>query len=412
MKFDEVLSTIRRGSEEILLEEELREKLRSKKKLRIKLGLDPTAPDLHLGHTVVLNKLKQFQDLGHEVLFLIGDFTALIGDPSGKNETRPHLSAEQVKQNALTYQKQVSKILDPSKTQIMFNSEWMNKLNPADIIRLASTYTVARMLERDDFHKRFTSGLPIAIHEFLYPLIQGYDSVAMQADIELGGTDQKFNLLMGRELQKHFGQKPQIIMTFPLLPGLDGIRKMSKSLDNYIGIDESADQMFGKIMSISDETMWLYYELLSFKTLNEIQDIRDSVAQGMNPRDAKFLLAEEIVARFHSEDSAKKAKENFINRFQKGIVPEDLTEIFLQLNDPDISPRIKLMNEEKGLFLYDVIKLVFPSIKSNSEAIRLISQGGVHMDGQRITDRNFFLASNRSGVLKVGKKLIAKVRIE
>src|SRR5579883_3411531 len=293
---DQTLDIIRRGTEEILLEEDLIERLKTGKPLRVKTGFDPTAPDLHLGHTVLLNKMRQFQDLGHEVIFLIGDFTGMIGDPSGKNETRPPLTREQVEENAATYKKQVFKVLDEKKTKIMFNSEWMNKLSPVDLIRLASNYTVARMLERDDFHKRYTSGQSIAIHEFLYPLLQGYDSVEMKADIELGGTDQKFNLLMGRELQKHFGQSPQVVIMLPLLPGLDGVKKMSKSLNNYIGIDEPADQIFGKVMSISDETMWLWYELISFRSLSDIHKLREEVNQGMNPRDVKFLLGEEIVS--------------------------------------------------------------------------------------------------------------------
>src|SRR3990167_5717937 len=315
------LEIIRRGTDEILLEEDLVERLKTGKPLRVKAGFDPTAPDLHLGHTVLLNKMRQFQDLGHTVLFLIGDFTGMIGDPSGKNETRPPLTREQVEENAATYRKQVFKVLDAEKTQIMFNSEWMDKLSPVDLIKLAATHTVARMLERDDFHKRYSSGHSIAIHEFLYPLLQGYDSVAMHADIELGGTDQKFNLLMGRELQKHYGQAPQVIITLPLLPGLDGVRKMSKSLGNYIGIDEPADQIFGKIMSISDETMWLYFELVSFKPLAEIQKLRKATAEGMNPRDVKFLLAEEIVERFHDVHIAKQAREHFISQFQQGRLP-------------------------------------------------------------------------------------------
>jgi tyrosyl-tRNA synthetase len=326
---NEALSIIRRGADEVLIEEELVEKLKLGRPLRIKLGFDPTAPDLHLGHTVVLNKLRQFQNLGHDVLFLIGDFTGMIGDPSGKNETRPPLSREQVSTNADTYKLQVGKILDPNKTQVLFNSEWMDKLTSVDLIKLAATHTVARMLERDDFHKRFKSNQPIAIHEFLYPLVQGYDSVAMQADIELGGTDQKFNLLMGRELQKHFGQKPQVIMTFPLLPGLDGVRKMSKSLGNYIGIDEPPEQIFGKVMSISDETMWVWYELISIRTLEEIQKLRDEVAAGLNPRDVKFLLAEEIVAQFHSKDAATEERKNFIARFQQGKTPTEMPQVCL-----------------------------------------------------------------------------------
>jgi tyrosyl-tRNA synthetase len=330
-KIDEALAIIRRGADEILVEEELIEKLKSGKPLRVKAGFDPTAPDLHLGHTLLLNKMRQLQDLGHEVIFLIGDFTGMIGDPSGKNETRPPLTTEQIAENAKTYQSQVFKVLDPKKTKIQFNSEWMSKLTAADLIKLAATHTVARMIERDDFHKRFTSGQPIAIHEFLYPLIQGYDSLVMEADIELGGTDQKFNLLMGRELQKHYGKKPQIIITLPLLPGLDGVKKMSKSLGNYIGIDESPEQIFGKVMSLSDDSMWLYFELLSFKSLADIQTLRDEAAAGKNPRDIKFLLAAELTARFHSSEAAKHAHENFISQFQQGKMPEDMPEITVEV---------------------------------------------------------------------------------
>lgn len=394
---DEALSIIRRGVEEIILEEELREKLRTGRPLKVKLGLDPTAPDLHLGHTVVLNKLKQFQDLGHEVLFLIGDFTGMIGDPSGKNETRPPLTKEQVAENALTYQKQVHKILDPARTKILFNSTWMDKLTPVDLIRLASTYTVARMLERDDFHKRYTANQPIAIHEFLYPLLQGYDSVAMQADIELGGTDQKFNLLMGRELQKHFGQKPQIILTLPLLPGLDGIRKMSKSLNNYIGIDESADEIFGKVMSLSDETMWLYFELVSFRTIKDIQKLRDAVAEGMNPRDVKFLLAEEIAARFHNKEAAQLAKEKFIAQFQQGHVPEEMPEV--------------VVTAGAGVSIAAVIKSAGLA-PSTSEANRLLKQGAVRVDGERVEDRNLLLMPKKTIILQVGKRRFAKVHLQ
>lgn len=391
---DEALALIRRGTEEIILEDELIEKLKSSRPLRIKLGCDPTAPDLHLGHTVILNKLRQFQDLGHEVLFLIGDFTGLIGDPSGKNETRPPLTPEEVNANALTYQKQVYKVLDPARTKIMFNSEWMNKLTPADFIKLASTYTVARMLERDDFHKRFTSGQGIAIHEFLYPLIQGYDSVAMHADIELGGNDQKFNLLMGRELQKHFGQKPQVTITLPLLPGLDGIRKMSKSLNNYIGITESAEDIFGKIMSISDETMWLYFELVSFRSLSDIQKLFEAVNEGMNPRDVKFLLAEEIVARFHDTLAAIKARENFISQFQKGKLPDDMPEISIDLGE--------------GVTIANVIKLA-GLVASTSEANRLIQQGAIRVDGERIMDRNTHFSTKSTIIIQAGKRRFAKV---
>lgn len=395
---EEALSIIRRGTEEILIEEELIEKLKLDRPLRVKLGFDPTAPDLHLGHTLVLNKLRQFQDLGHDVLFLIGDFTGMIGDPSGKNETRPPLSREQVKENAETYKKQVFKVLNPAKTQIRFNSEWMDKLNAADLIKLAATHTVARMLERDDFQKRFSSNQSIAIHEFLYPLIQGYDSVALKADIEIGGTDQKFNLLMGRELQKHFGDIPQIILTLPLLPGLDGVRKMSKSLSNYIGIDESAEQIFGKIMSISDETMWLYFELISFRSLAEIRKLRDSVTNGLNPRDVKFLLAEEIAARFHDEKAAIKAKERFIAQFQKGHLPDDM-------------PNLKMDNDGKGMLISNLIKTAGLAV-STSEANRLIQQGAVRVDGEKIEDRNWILEPKKEIILQVGKRRFAKVRLD
>lgn len=392
--FDEALAIIRRGTEEILVEEELIEKLKTGRPLRVKAGFDPTAPDLHLGHTVLLNKMRQLQDLGHEIMFLIGDFTGMIGDPSGKNETRPPLTREQVEANALTYQKQVFKVLDPHKTKIMFNSEWMNKLSPAELIKLASTHTVARMLERDDFHKRFTNGQAIAIHEFLYPLLQGYDSVAMKADIELGGTDQKFNLLMGRELQKHFGQKPQTVLMMPLLTGLDGIKKMSKSLGNYIGIDESADEIFGKVMSISDETMWLWFELISFRTIEEIKKIRDDVNAGMNPRDAKFLLGEEIAARFHNEEAAKLAREHFISQFQKGQLPEDMTEVTLELGE--------------GIAITHIIKSAGLT-DSTSEASRMVQQGAVRMDGEKIVDKNLRLLAKQTIILQVGKRRFAKV---
>ncbi|HID49777.1 MAG TPA: tyrosine--tRNA ligase, partial [Chromatiales bacterium] len=313
----EALAQIRRGTEEILVEEELREKLASGRALRIKAGFDPTAPDLHLGHTVLINKLRTFQDLGHEVLFLIGDFTGMIGDPTGKSATRPPLTRDEVIENARTYEQQIFKILDPEKTLVMFNSSWMNEMSSAELIQLAARHTVARMLERDDFSKRYRAGQPIAIHEFLYPLIQGYDSVAMKADVELGGTDQKFNLLVGRELQKHYGQQPQVVITLPILEGLDGVQKMSKSLNNYIGISETPDEMFGKIMSISDGLMWRYFELLSFRPLSEIEAFRQDIASGKNPRDVKFLLAEEIVARFHSDQATRQARQHFIDRFQK-----------------------------------------------------------------------------------------------
>lgn len=394
---DQALAIIKRGADEVLVEEELIAKLKSGKPLRVKAGFDPTAPDLHLGHTVLLNKMRQLQDLGHDILFLIGDFTGMIGDPSGKNETRPPLTREQVQENAETYRKQVFKVLDPNKTTIMLNSEWLDKLTPVDLIKLAATHTVARMLERDDFHKRYTTGQPIAIHEFLYPLIQGYDSVAMRADIELGGTDQKFNLLMGRELQKHMGLPAQVIITMPLLIGLDGVKKMSKSLGNYIGIDESADQIFGKVMSISDENMWSWYELISFRSLEEIKKLRDDVAAGMNPRDVKFLLAEELAERFHNKEAALAAKENFISQFQKGKLPDDMPEVTVTVGDA-------------GMLIPSVIKTAGLT-ESTSEAIRMIQQGGVRVDNEKIQDKNLLLSAGKCIILQVGKRRFAKVTL-
>lgn len=396
--FDESYKLIGRGVEEILLENELIERLKENRPLRIKAGFDPTAPDLHLGHTVLLNKMRQFQELGHEVLFLIGDFTGMIGDPSGKNETRPPLTAEQVAENALTYKKQVFKVLDPHKTQVIFNSEWMNKLSPVDLIKLAATHTVARMLERDDFHKRYTQGQAIAIHEFLYPLLQGYDSVAMRADVELGGTDQKFNLLMGRELQKHFGQKPQVVLTLPLLPGLDGVKKMSKSLGNYIGIDETPNEIFGKVMSLSDETMWVYFELISFRGMDEINTFRKNVSEGANPRDIKFLLAEEIVERFHDKAAANLARENFIAQFQQGMVPDDLLEVTLNI-------------PQEGMPIANVLKQAGLTA-STSEAMRLLDQGAVRIDGEKVKGKEVFLKSGESVILQVGKRRFAKVTLQ
>ena len=339
-KIDENLAIIKRGCDELLLEAELIEKLKKGKPLRIKAGFDPTAPDLHLGHTVLINKLRQFQDLGHEVLFLIGDFTGMIGDPTGKSATRPPLTRDDVIENARTYEQQIFKILDPEKTLVMFNSSWMNEMDVSDLIQLAAKHTVARMLERDDFDKRYKSGQPIAIHEFLYPLIQGYDSVAMKADVELGGTDQKFNLLVGRELQKHYGQEQQIVLTMPILEGLDGVQKMSKSLNNYIGIHESPDEMFGKIMSISDDLMWRYFELLSFKSEAEIKTFQTEIADGKNPRDIKFALAEEIIERFHDQTAATKARETFIARFQKGAMPDEIEEVTLKASGGEIRRRL------------------------------------------------------------------------
>ncbi len=394
---DQALEIIRRGTEEILLEEDLVERLKTGKPLRVKAGFDPTAPDLHIGHTVLLNKMRQFQELGHDVLFLIGDFTGMIGDPSGKNETRPPLSREQVEANAATYKKQVFKVLDPKKTQILFNSEWMNKLSPADLIKLAATHTVARMLERDDFHKRYVNGQSIAIHEFLYPLLQGYDSVEMRADIELGGTDQKFNLLMGRELQKHFGQKPQTVITLPLLPGLDGIKKMSKSLGNYIGIDEKPADIFGKVMSLSDETMWLYFQLISFRSLAEIKSYREEVNNGLNPRDIKFRLAEELVERFYDRAEAKLAHENFVAQFQKGAIPDDLPEVHLQ-------------SGKEGLAIATIIKSAGLT-ESTSDAFRMLDQGAVKLDGERVNDRGLMLHVGQTVILQVGKRRFAKISL-
>ncbi|HIN82613.1 MAG TPA: tyrosine--tRNA ligase [Chromatiales bacterium] len=396
-KLDESLAIIRRGAEEILLEKDLKEKLERGKPLRVKAGFDPTAPDLHLGHTVLINKLRQFQDLGHEILFLIGDFTGMIGDPTGKSATRPALTPDEVKQNAQSYQEQVFKILDPDRTQVLFNSEWMGKMSAADLIQLAGKHTVARMLERDDFSKRYKGGQPIAIHEFLYPLIQGYDSVAMRADIELGGTDQKFNLLVGRQLQGIWGQEPQTVLTMPILEGLDGVQKMSKSLGNYIGISDKPDDMFGKIMSISDELMWRYFELLSFRPMAEIEALRAEVEGGMNPRDAKFQLAEEIITRFHSAADARQAHANFIARFQKGAIPDEMDELTLDSQDGVLG----IAHVLKGAGLTG----------STSDAFRMLKQGAVRIDGERVEDRNTTLAAGSEQVIQVGKRRFARVTI-
>ncbi len=392
---EEALQLIRRGADEILIETELKTKLARGKPLRIKAGFDPTAPDLHLGHTVLINKLRQFQDLGHEVMFLIGDFTGMIGDPTGKSATRPPLTRDDVIENAKSYEQQIFKILDPEKTLVMFNSSWMGEMSSADLIQLAAKHTVARMLERDDFNKRYTSGQPIAIHEFLYPLIQGYDSVAMKADVELGGTDQKFNLLVGRELQKHFGQEPQVVLTMPILEGLDGVQKMSKSLNNYIGIADPADEMFGKIMSISDDLMWRYFELLSFRPLSEIGQFKKDMAEGKNPRDIKFLLGEELVARFHSPADGQRARENFIARFQQGAMPDDIPEVKLQA----VAGKLAIANllKEAGLS------------KSTSEAMRSIEQGAVRIDGERVEDKGLQIDAGSSHIFQVGKRRFAKV---
>lgn len=398
MSMQESLEIIRRGAEEILVEAELEKKLKRGKPLRVKAGFDPTAPDLHLGHTVLINKLRQLQDLGHEVLFLIGDFTGMIGDPTGKSQTRPPLTREQVAENARSYTEQVFKILDPERTQVVFNSEWMGDLGAAGVVQLAAKHTVARMLERDDFSKRYKSGQPIAIHEFLYPLIQGWDSVVLRADIELGGTDQKFNLLVGRQLQEAEGQEPQVVLTMPILEGLDGVQKMSKSLSNYIGITDPPDDMFGKVMSISDELMWRYFELLSFRSLNEIEGLRIRVAKGANPRDIKFELAAELVTRFHSSQQAAGAQQAFVDRFQKGAMPDELAECVLKAPDGAIAIANALKNS--GL------------VSSTSEAFRMIKQGAVRIDGERLEDRSLTLPVGAKVVCQVGKRKFAKLRIE
>ncbi|MGU1433447.1 tyrosine--tRNA ligase [Pseudomonas aeruginosa] len=393
---EEQLALIQRGADEILVEAELVAKLKRGQPLRIKAGFDPTAPDLHLGHTVLINKLRQFQDLGHQVIFLIGDFTGMIGDPSGKSVTRPPLTREQVLENAETYKSQVFKILDPAKTEVAFNSTWMDQLTPADFIRLASQYTVARMLERDDFSKRYASNQPIAIHEFLYPLVQGYDSVALKADVELGGTDQKFNLLMGRELQRAYGQEAQVILTMPLLEGLDGVKKMSKSLGNYIGIQEAPGVMYSKLVSIPDTLMWRYFELLSFRSLGEIDSFRKDVEAGANPRDIKIKLAEEIVARFHGEEAAASAHKSAGNRLKEGELPEDLPEI--ELSSPEDMPVASVLNKA-GL------------VKNAAAARDLLGAGSVKVDGQ-VVDRTFMLALGETRVFQAGKKAFARITLK
>ncbi|MFG8340217.1 tyrosine--tRNA ligase [Pseudomonas aeruginosa] len=393
---EEQLALIQRGADEILVEAELVAKLKRGQPLRIKAGFDPTAPDLHLGHTVLINKLRQFQDLGHQVIFLIGDFTGMIGDPSGKSVTRPPLTREQVLENAETYKSQVFKILDPAKTEVAFNSTWMDQLTPADFIRLASQYTVARMLERDDFSKRYASNQPIAIHEFLYPLVQGYDSVALKADVELGGTDQKFNLLMGRELQRAYGQEAQVILTMPLLEGLDGVKKMSKSLGNYIGIQEAPGVMYSKLVSIPDTLMWRYFEPLSFRSLDEIDSFRKDVEAGANPRDIKIKLAEEIVARFHGEEAAASAHKSAGNRLKDGELPEDLPEI--ELSSPEDMPVASVLNKA-GL------------VKNAAAARDLLGAGSVKVDGQ-VVDRTFMLALGETRVFQAGKKAFARITLK
>ena len=391
----EQLSVIKRGADEVLVEAELIAKLERGLPLRIKAGFDPTAPDLHLGHTVLINKLRQLQDMGHHILFLIGDFTGMIGDPSGKSTTRPPLTREQVLENAETYKTQVFKILDPAKTEVVFNSTWMDQLKPSDFIRLASQYTVARMLEREDFSKRYTSNQPIAIHEFLYPLVQGYDSVALKADVELGGTDQKFNLLMGRELQRAYGQESQCIVTMPLLEGLDGVKKMSKSLGNYVGIQETPGVMYGKLVSIPDELMWRYFELLSFRSLDEIESFKADVQNGANPRDIKIKLAEEIVARFHGEEAAATAHRSVGNRMKEGELPEDIPEI--ELRSPDDMPIASVLNRA-GL------------VKNAAVARDLLGSGGVRVDGE-VVDRSFMFKLGATHVCQAGKKAFGRISL-
>lgn len=393
------LEEIRRGSAELLVEAELVKKLARGKPLRIKAGFDPTAPDLHLGHTVLINKMRQFQQFGHEVIFLIGDFTGLIGDPTGRNATRPRLTPEDVQTNARTYQEQIFKILDPARTVIEFNSKWLSEMPLPKFVEVAAQYTVARMLERDDFAKRYKSGQPISVHEFFYPLAQGYDSVALRADVELGGTDQKFNLLVGRQLQEAYGQEPQCVLTMPLLEGLDGVNKMSKSLGNYVGITEAPDAQFGKLMSVSDDLMWRYFELLSFRPLNEITALREAIAGGRNPRDVKFELAKEIVGRFHGAEAAERAQSEFIARFSQKSLPTDLPLQVLKATDPE------------GEGLVAALKAAGLS-SSNSEAVRKLAEGAVRIDGQKVTDRALRLAPGAEHILQVGPRRFARVKIE
>ncbi len=397
MAQQKILDLIKRGCDELLLEAELKQKLALGRPLRIKAGFDPTAPDLHLGHTVLLNKMRQLQSLGHHALFLIGDFTGMIGDPSGKNATRPPLSREQVMENAQSYREQVFKVLDPDKTEIVFNSAWMDKFSAADMIRLAATHTVARMLERDDFGKRYKGNQSIAIHEFIYPLVQGYDSVALKADMELGGTDQKFNLLMGRELQKHYGQPAQCVLTMPLLVGLDGVNKMSKSLGNYVGITEPPQEMFGKLMSVSDDLMWRYLELLSFEQMSTLTKWRDEVEQGRNPRDIKVLLAQEMVARFHSRAAAQQALAEFEARFRQGVLPDDMPEVTVTATDGSIG--IAQLLKQAGL------------VESTSDALRMIAQGAVKLDGERVSDKALQLMVGAIVVAQVGKRKFGRVTV-
>ncbi|HNP65865.1 MAG TPA: tyrosine--tRNA ligase [Woeseiaceae bacterium] len=393
----EQIAELTRGTEEVLPEGGLVAKLKQARPLVVKAGFDPTAPDLHIGHTVLINKMRQFQQFGHDVRFLIGDFTGMIGDPTGKNATRPPLSIEEINANAQTYEGQIFKILDPEKTTIQFNSTWMSKMDAAGLIRLAARHTVARMLERDDFSKRYKGGQAISIHEFLYPLVQGYDSVEMQADIELGGTDQKFNLLVGRQLQQEFGQEPQVVMTTPLLEGLDGVQKMSKSLGNYIGITDPPGEMFGKIMSISDDLMWRYFEVLSFRLLADIKSLRKAVDEGKNPRDAKFELGREIVARFYDETAAEEAMQEFVARFQQGAMPDEIPDVDIACTDG----KIGIAHLLKGAGL----------VSSTSEAFRMIKQGAVKIDGERIEDRSLELSVGSTNIYQVGKRKFARVSL-
>jgi len=397
MNQQEILNQIKRGSDELLIESELVKKLELGRPLRVKAGFDPTAPDLHLGHTVLLNKMRQLQDLGHHALFLIGDFTGMIGDPTGKNATRPPLTREQVLANAESYREQVFKVLDPDKTEVVFNSAWMDKFSAVDLIKLAATHTVAQMLERDDFGKRYKAGQPIAIHEFIYPLVQGYDSVALKADIELGGTDQKFNLLMGRELQRHFGQPAQCVLTMPLLEGLDGINKMSKSMGNYIGVTDTPQDMFGKLMTVSDDLMWRYFDLLSFRSLAQIANFREEMGQGRNPRDIKVLLAQEIVARFHSQKAAEEALAEFEARFRRGVLPDDMPEINVRSTDGSIG--IAHLLKQANL------------VASTSEALRMIEQGAVRLDGEKVSDKSLQLKAGAVAVAQVGKRKFGRIHI-
>ncbi|KAA0208346.1 MAG: tyrosine--tRNA ligase [Proteobacteria bacterium] len=391
------LTEIRRGVQDILVEEDLLAKLREGRPLRVKAGFDPTAPDLHLGHTVLINKMRLFQELGHEVIFLIGDFTGMIGDPTGRNATRPPLTAEDVRRNAETYASQIFTILDRDRTRVEFNSTWMGRMSAADLIGLAARHTVARMLERDDFHKRYKAGKAIAVHEFLYPLVQGYDSVALRADIELGGTDQKFNLLVGRQLQQSFGQAPQVVLTMPLLEGLDGVNKMSKSLNNYIGITDGPEDMFGKLMSVSDELMWRYYDLLSFESAAEVARLRQSAADGANPRDIKIRLAMELVGRFHGPDAAQQAQDAFLRRFRAGELPETIAEVTVHARDGRLG--VAYILREAGL------------VTSTSEALRMIRQGAVRVDGERLDDGRREVPAGASHVFQVGKRRVARITV-